>query len=61
MLTPVDLQLDLVEVPFVPGARAASAHTIREGLPELQAPALDGLVAHGDPALGQQLLRFRCR
>jgi hypothetical protein len=53
---PVDLQLHLVQVPFVPQSRPASLHPVGEALPELLAPAADGLVAQRDAALGEQFL-----
>ena len=51
-----DAEEHLVEMPFAPGSRPPSAQPIREALGELQAPALDRLVAEDDAALGQEQL-----
>jgi hypothetical protein len=56
LLLPVDLDEDLVQVPFAPGPGLSAAQRACVGLPELGAPAADRLVGDDDPALERQLL-----
>jgi len=56
VLAAIDLELHLIDVPFLTWTGTASAHSVGEGLPELAAPSPDCLVAHGDATLRQQFL-----
>jgi hypothetical protein len=58
MALAIDGQKDLVEMPFIPGARPSALQLIGVILPKLQTPLADGLVGHGDAALEQELLHI---
>ena len=58
VLTPIALELHLVNVPRVARSRTASPQSIREDLPELMTPPADGLKTHRNPPLRQQLLHI---
>src|SRR5207245_518097 len=52
----VDLEIDLVEMPGGMGLGPALSKIGRDLGPEVVGPATHGLVGHGDPAFGQQIL-----
>jgi hypothetical protein len=55
---PIDRQKHLVQVPLIAGSGTLAPELIGIGLPELQAPLLDGFIGHANPPGEQEFFHI---